>query len=113
MRGRSERAARAASSPPNPFQEFWHVTLPAIRPTLMFLGLMTIVWSFLVFDYVFLLTQGGPAGSTDVLSTLLYRSAFSEQRAGYASAVAMLLVVISASVVLGYIFLRRRLKWDI
>ena len=97
----------------NPFQEFWHVTLPAIRPTLMFLGLMTIVWSFLVFDYVFLLTQGGPAGSTDVLSTLLYRSAFSEQRAGYASAVAMLLVVISASVVLGYIFLRRRLKWDI
>ncbi|HEX4251654.1 MAG TPA: sugar ABC transporter permease, partial [Pseudonocardia sp.] len=34
------------------FGQFWHVTLPAIRPTFVFLGLMTIIWSFLSFDYV-------------------------------------------------------------
>ena len=96
-----------------PVREFWHITLPMIRPTLVFLGLMTIIWSFLVFDYVYVLTQGGPAGSTDVLSTVLYREAFQNQRHGYASAVAMLLSAISAATVLGYLALRRRLRWDI
>jgi raffinose/stachyose/melibiose transport system permease protein len=96
-----------------PVREFWHITLPAIRPTFIFLGLMTVIWSFLVFDYVYVLTQGGPAGSTDVLSTVLYREAFQNQRHGYASAVAMLLAAISAVAVLGYLALRRRLRWDI
>ena len=95
------------------WREFWHITLPGIRPTFMFLILMTVIWSFLVFDYVYILTQGGPAGSTDVLATLLYRTAFSEQRAGYASAMAMLLSVISALVVGGYLFLRKKLDWDV
>ena len=97
----------------NAWQEFWHITLPGIRPTFMFLVLMTVIWSFLVFDYVYILTQGGPAGSTDVLATVLYRTAFAEQRAGYASAMAMLLSVISAVVVSGYLFLRKKLDWDV
>ncbi|MFC8796579.1 carbohydrate ABC transporter permease [Promicromonospora sp. NPDC057138] len=96
-----------------PVREFWHITLPSIRPTFIFLGLMTVIWSFLVFDYIYVLTQGGPAGSTDVLSTVLYREAFQNQRHGYASAVAMLLAAISAVAVLGYLALRRRLRWDV
>lgn len=96
-----------------PAREFWHITLPSIRPTFIFLGLMTVIWSFLVFDYIYVLTQGGPAGSTDVLSTLLYREAFQNQRHGYASAVAMLLAAISAAAVLGYLALRRKLRWDV
>ncbi|WP_223692026.1 carbohydrate ABC transporter permease [Leifsonia poae] len=95
------------------WREFWHITLPGIRPTFMFLMLMTVIWSFLVFDYIFILTQGGPAGSTDVLATVLYRTAFSEQRAGYASAMAMLLSAISAIVVAAYLFLRKKLDWDV
>ncbi|MDN4640039.1 sugar ABC transporter permease [Agreia sp. PsM10] len=96
-----------------PVREFWNITLPSIRPTFVFLSLMTVIWSFLVFDYIYVLTKGGPAGSTDVLSTLLYREAFENQRQGYASAVAMLLSVISAATVIGYFALRRRLKWDV
>lgn len=95
------------------WREFWHITLPGIRPTFVFLFLMTIIWSFLVFDYVYILTQGGPAGATDVLSTVLYRSAFSEQRAGYASAIGVVLALISAVTVGGYLLLRKRLKWDV
>lgn len=96
-----------------PVREFWNITLPSIRPTFVFLALMTVIWSFLVFDYIYVLTQGGPAGSTDVLSTLLYREAFQNQRQGYASAVAMLLSAISALAIVGYLVLRRRLKWDV
>ena len=44
----------------NPWQEFRHITLPAIRPTLVFLMLMTVIWSFLIFDYIYIMTQGWP-----------------------------------------------------
>lgn len=97
----------------NSWQQFWHVTLPSIRPTLMFLGLMTIIWSFLVFDYIYILTQGGPAGATEVLSTLQYRDAFENQEAGYAAAIGVVLALISAVVVAAYQTLRRRKGWDI
>ncbi|MEU3017013.1 sugar ABC transporter permease [Nocardiopsis sp. NPDC007018] len=96
-----------------PWREFWHVTLPGIRPTLVFLFLMTIIWSFLVFDYVYILTQGGPAGSTDMLSTLLYRTAFSEGRAGSASAIGVVMALISAATIAGYLVIRRRLRWEV
>lgn len=96
-----------------PAREFWNITLPSIRPTFVFLALMTVIWSFLVFDYIYVLTQGGPAGSTDVLSTVLYREAFQNRRQGYASSIAMLLTAISAATVIGYLVLRRKMKWDI
>lgn len=95
------------------WREFWHITLPGIRPTFVFLFLMTIIWSFLVFDYVYILTQGGPGGATEVLSTLLYRNAFSEQQSGYASAIGVVLAMISATAVTGYLVLRKRLGWDV
>ncbi|PSK92367.1 carbohydrate ABC transporter membrane protein 1 (CUT1 family) [Murinocardiopsis flavida] len=95
------------------WREFWHITLPGIRPTFVFLFLMTIIWSFLVFDYVYILTQGGPGGATEVLSTLLYRSAFTEQQAGYGSAIGVVLALISATAVTGYLVLRRRAGWDV
>jgi raffinose/stachyose/melibiose transport system permease protein len=94
------------------WQEFWHITLPGIRPTLMFLGLMTVIWSFLIFDYIYILTQGGPAGSTDVLGTLLYRDAFSNQEAGYAASIGVVMALISVVAVSGFLYLRRR-GWDI
>ncbi|MBO0879598.1 MAG: sugar ABC transporter permease [Mycobacterium sp.] len=97
----------------NSWQQFWHVTLPSIRPTLMFLGLMTIIWSFLVFDYIYILTQGGPAGATEVLSTLQYRDAFENQQAGYAAAIGVVLALISGIVVGAYQILRRRKGWEI
>ena len=52
------------------------VTLPGIRPTLVFMILMTTIWSFLTFDYIWILTQGGPAGASEVLSVLVYKNAF-------------------------------------
>jgi raffinose/stachyose/melibiose transport system permease protein len=95
------------------FRQFWSITLPSIQPTFMFLGLMTIIWSFLSFDYVYILTQGGPAGATDVLSTLLYREAFASLRAGYASAIGIVMALISGLVVAAYLVIRKRKDWAI
>lgn len=89
-------------------QEFWHVTLPGIRPVLLFMYMMVAIWSFLVFDYVWILTQGGPAGASDVMATVIYRDAFINFDAGYASAEGLSLSVIAGLVVVGFIIARRR-----
>lgn len=94
------------------WQEFRFVTLPSIRPTLMFLALMTIIWSFLIFDYIYIMTQGGPAGATQVVGTLLYQEAFNDQAAGYASAMGLMLGFISVIVVVAFTRLRKR-GWNV
>ena len=94
------------------WREFRHITLPSIRPVLMFLMLMTIIWSFLVFDYIYIITQGGPNNATQVVGTLMYTEAFSDQAAGYASAMGLFLGVLSIVVVFIYTRIRRR-GWNV
>lgn len=103
----------AAMDGAGPTRQFFSITMPSIRPTFAFLGLMTIIWSFLSFDYVYILTQGGPAGSTDVLSTLLYRNAFGTLQAGYASAMGVVMALISGIVVAVYLWIRKTRNWEI
>jgi raffinose/stachyose/melibiose transport system permease protein len=74
--------------------------------------LMILIWSLVVFDYIFIITQGGPGGATEVVSTLLYKNAFSRNDAGYAAAMGLSMTFISAIVVGGYFYLRRK-GWDI
>jgi raffinose/stachyose/melibiose transport system permease protein len=94
------------------WQLFRNVTLPGIRPTFVFIVLMTIIWSFLAFEYIFIITQGGPAGSSEVVSTYMYKQAFVFFHAGYASAAALGMVFVSLAVV-GVFFVLRRLGWEI
>jgi raffinose/stachyose/melibiose transport system permease protein len=96
----------------NRWQEFRHITLPGIRPTLVFLLLMTAIWSFLVFDYVWILTQGGPAGASEVLGTYIYKNAFNRFDAGYAAALGLTLSAF-AGVIVGVFQVLRRRGWEI
>jgi len=73
------------------FQRFRYVLYPNIRPTVRLMSIMIIIFSFLAFDYVQLMTQGGPAHYTELLSTLAYSFAFSERKLGMASAVSMIM----------------------
>ncbi|MFT5193132.1 MAG: raffinose/stachyose/melibiose transport system permease protein [Cellvibrionaceae bacterium] len=91
----------------NRFHEFRYVTLPGVLPTLVFMIMMVAIWSFLVFDYVWLTTQGGPAGATEVLGTFLYKEAFRRFEAGYASAVG-LTISFFASMIMGFVVILRR-----
>jgi raffinose/stachyose/melibiose transport system permease protein len=94
------------------WQEFRYVTLPGIRPTLVFTLLITVIGSFLVFDYVYILTQGGPANASEVLSTMSYKAAFARFEAGYAAAIALMTSVICMFAGLVFVSLRRR-GWEI
>lgn len=78
----------------NRFQELRHVSIPGIRPTIAFVLIMTIMWSFLTFDYVYVMTKGGPAYSTEILATYIYGNAFVKYRAGYANALCVIQSVI-------------------
>lgn len=93
-------------------QEFRYITLPGIQPTLVFMLLMTGIWSFLVFDYVWILTQGGPAGSSEVLGTLVYKEAFTRFNAGYAAAIGLSMSCFAGIIIVLFIALRRR-GWEI
>lgn len=94
------------------WQEFWHVTLPGIRPTLVFTLLMTIIWSFLVFDYIYVLTEGGPAHASEVLATEVFNAAFGRFEAGYAAAVGLTMSLFCAVFVAIFVILRRR-GWEV
>jgi raffinose/stachyose/melibiose transport system permease protein len=96
----------------NRWQQFLNVTLPGIRPTFVFVVLLTIINSLLVFDYVFIITRGGPAGASEVVGTLMWKEAFERFEAGYASAMGLGLSFIAGVIVLAFIFLRRR-GWEI
>ena len=94
------------------WQEFFNVTIPGIRPTLTFTLIMIMIWSFLVFDYVWILTQGGPAGSSEVLGTLVYKEAFNRFAAGYASAIGLSMSFFAGIIISIFVILRRR-GWEI
>lgn len=94
------------------FQQFRFVTLPSIRPTLIFTILMITIWSSLVFDYVFMMTGGGPANSSEVMGTYLYRNAFQRFDVGYAASIGVMMSLWVMLAVAGFVYLRRR-GWEI
>jgi len=87
----------------NRFQEVIHVAIPGIQQTIAFVLIMTIMWSFLTFDYVFIMTNGGPANATEIMSTWIYKNAFTKYRAGYANA----LCVIQSGICIVLYFLQK------
>jgi len=93
------------------WQQFRAVTLPGIRPTLVFMWLMSIIWTLKAFDYIYIITGGGPGGASDVMATLMYRKAFSEYEAGYAASLGISMTILTALVLVGYQVLRRR-GWE-
>ncbi len=91
-----------------PLQRFLTVTLPLLAPTTTFVFIYNSIFAFQVFDQVYVLTGGGPAGATSVVVLELYNQAFQRYRFGYASAEAMVLFLfILAVTVVQYIYSRR------
>ena len=78
----------------NIWQSFWHVTLPLLRPTLLFVTVTSFISGMGAFDLILALTNGGPAGSTSVTAFYMYQTAFEDLRLGRASAAAFVLFVI-------------------
>ena len=92
-------------------QSFWHITLPLLRPALVVAILFRAIDAIKTFDIIFIMTQGGPANSSETINILLFNQAFSYFNMGYASsmAVALFAIVMGASLIL--IKLRRTAAW--
>jgi N,N'-diacetylchitobiose transport system permease protein len=84
-------------------QLFWHITLPAIRPLLMILTFLSIIWDFKVFTQIYTMLQGGPDGETVTLSIYAYIKGLSESRYGIAAAVSVVMVMLLMVVLIPYI----------
>lgn len=96
------------------WQRFWHVTLPMLRPTTFFVLVTGIVSTAQVFDTVYALTGGGPAGSTDLVAHRIYAEAFGSAAIGRASVMAVVLFVILIAVTLvQQSYFRRRISYDL
>lgn len=78
----------------NSLQTFRHVTVPMLSPTIFFVVIITTISSFQVFDLIYLMTQGGPFNSTNVLVYSIYQNAFEYFNVGEASAIAYVLFAI-------------------
>ena len=84
----------AAIDGSNKWASFWRITLPLLRPTTLFVVIISIINSFRSFELIYTMTGGGPGYDTMVLVLYLYREAFQLHRMGVASAAAYILFVI-------------------
>ncbi len=96
-----------------PWQCFWSIRLPLLFTTLLIAGMFRALDAFRIFDLVYVLTGGGPADSTEVLSTLSYKVLFSGLDFGYGSALSAAMFITEAIIALGFgLFIVRRMRRD-
>ena len=95
-----------------PVQTFFNVTVPVLSPTTFFVVIITAISSFQVFDLIFLMTQGGPLDSTNVLVYAIYKNAFEYFNVGKASAIAYVLFVIILVLTLIQWNLRKKIVYN-
>lgn len=76
------------------WDQFWKITVPMLRPTIFFVVTLGLIGTFQVFDQMYVMTSGGPAGTTTSLAYLIYRAGFNDSQMGLASAISVLLFII-------------------
>ena len=95
-------------------QQFRRVTLPLLRPALMFVLVTGVIGSFQVFDTVYVMTAGGPGNATEVANLNIYNTAFAGFRIGEASAMSVVLFLIILVVAIAqFTYFNRRATYEI
>jgi ABC-type sugar transport system permease subunit len=94
----------------NAVQRARYVILPQIMPVFLMITTITLVGGFSVFEFIFIMTDGGPAGATEVLGTYAYSSAFELNRISYGTALALVITVMAVPFAIGLNRLQRRLS---
>lgn len=105
-----EEAARVEGA--NKLQILWHVVFPQLRPTFILVYMLLIIWSFAAFDYVYVMTQGGPGNATELMATYMYKQAIYGSEPGYASSIALTMGIYSLIVILAFGWLKKK-GWDV
>lgn len=89
-------------------QIFKHITLPHLRTVSAITTILIIIWTFNYFDFVWLLTEGGPLHASEVLATLVYKNTFRYYQVSFASAIAV--IMMGFLVMFGVLYLKMGLK---
>ncbi|MCC6491854.1 MAG: sugar ABC transporter permease [Pirellulales bacterium] len=91
-----------------PWRRFWHVTVPMLAPTFLFVGVTTMIGFFQFFAEPYVMTRGGPLDSTYSVVMMMYEEGFRWWRLGLASAIAFMLLAMTLAATLVQLWVRRR-----
>jgi trehalose/maltose transport system permease protein len=95
----------------NAWQRFWYVRLPLLTPTLLIASMFRALDAFRIFDLVYVLTGGGPADATEVLSTFTYKNLFSALQVGYGSTLSTIMFITEMVIAMIFgVFLLRKMR---
>ena len=92
----------------NWWQQLWHVTIPQLAPTTLFVTVITLIGYFQFFAEPYVMTQGGPLNSTLSIVLYLYQQGFRWWQMGYASAIAFVLFLMFATISIVQMLIRQR-----
>jgi ABC-type sugar transport system permease subunit len=96
-----------------PFKQFFKISLPLLNSTMLFVLVTGVIGSFQVFDTLYVLTQGGPGNTTEVLNLKIYQVAFMDFRLGEAAAMSVLLFAVILIFTIGqFLFFRNRTTYE-
>jgi ABC-type sugar transport system permease subunit len=96
-----------------PFRQFFHISLPLINSTMLFVLVTDVIGSFQVFDTLYVLTQGGPGNATEVLNLKIYQIAFTDFRLGEAAAMSVMLFAVILIFSIGqFLFFKNRTTYE-
>ena len=93
-----------------PLRKFLFITIPHLMPVILTICLLDFLWTFRFFDMVWIMTHGGPAKSSEVLATYVYKVAFNTYRFDRAAAVGGLIVLFMGAFAVLYLWAYRRLE---
>ena len=91
-------------------QQFFHISLPQLKPILISIAMLDFIWTTQNFSLIWLLTGGGPSHATEMMSTYVYKTAFSSYQYSMASAAAV--IILLACVVLAVFYVRNQTRTD-
>jgi multiple sugar transport system permease protein len=90
------------------WRDFRHITWPLIRPTVLAVAILGVIFTFKLFDLIWVMTRGGPVNSTDVLPTIAYRLVFTQFEFGKGAAILNLVFLVLLVLSISYLAALRR-----
>ncbi|MCJ7624737.1 MAG: sugar ABC transporter permease [Anaerolineaceae bacterium] len=94
------------------WQELIYITLPNLRYIILITTILQIIWQFRVYDFVAIMTNGGPNKATEVLSVLVFKNSFEFFRFGKGAAIAVLMTVVILLFTIAYLWILRKRETD-
>ena len=85
------------------WQQFWHITMPGLKPAHYVTIALSVIDSFKVFDLIYAMTYGGPGTATQVMGTWMYFNVFQYNQAGYGTAIAVVITLVAIVVSIPYV----------